>query len=36
MDPLVPYLAQKGSVYFDNGIFEIKLLKTIIFVKMYN
>ena len=34
MDPLVPCLAQKGSRYLDNDIFEIRLSKTVIFVKM--
>ena len=33
MDPLVPCLAQKGSIYLDNGILEIRLPKTVIFVK---
>ena len=36
MDTLVPCLAQKGSIYLDNGILEIRLSKTIIFVKMYS
>ena len=34
MDLLVHCLAKKCSIYLDNGIFEIRLLKTIIFVKM--
>ena len=33
MNPLVPYLAQKGSKYLDNSILEIRLSKTIIFIK---
>ena len=33
MDPLVSCLAQKGSIYLDNGILKIRLLKTIIFVR---
>ena len=34
MDTLAPCLAQKGSRYLDNDIFEIRLSKTVIFVKI--
>ena len=34
MNPLVTCLAQKGSRYLDNAIIEIRLSKTVIFVKM--
>ena len=36
MNPLVPYLAQKGSRYLDNSVFEIRLSKVIIFVRVYS
>ena len=34
MDPLVPCLGHIGSIYLDNGIFEIRLSKTDIFVNI--